>query len=73
MQYDFGFGIRRTLRLVRVEEILRQSGVIDPVPSRPYLIAQIEEGKLEGKLTDFGYVVYEESFKQWVADYQTAA
>lgn len=73
MQYDFGFDIRRSLRLVRVEEILRQTGVIDPVPSRANLIELIEDGRLDGKLTSYGYIVYEDSFKTWVAGFQVAA
>lgn len=73
MQYDFGFDIRRSLRLARVEEILRQTGVIDPVPSRANLIELVEEGQLEGKKTDYGYIVYEDSFKQWVRGFQVAA
>ena len=73
MQYDFGFKVRRTLRRSNVQDILHKSGAFDQVPSRPYLIGLIEEGRLEGKLTDFGYIVYEESFNEWVRSFQTAA
>ena len=54
------------LRLSRIEEILRRTRVIEPIPSRPKLIALCEEGILDGQRTDFGWVVSEESFKAWV-------
>ena len=73
MQYDFGFAIRPSMRLAHVEEILTKTRVIFPIPSRRYLIQLIEEGRLDGKRTDFGYVVYEDSFKNWIAQFQMAA
>lgn len=70
--YDFGIAVKRRLRLSRIEEILRRTGVIDPVPVRSTLIALIEEGKLEGELTTFGWLVTEESFKAWVRSFETS-
>ena len=67
--YDFGFPVRPTLRLSRVEEILRTTRIIDPLPSRQSLINLIIEGILQGKKTRLGYVVYEDSFKQWMHAY----
>jgi hypothetical protein len=68
-RYDFGFKVRPTLRLSRVEEILRTTRIIEPLPSRRTLINLITEGIIEGKQTSFGYVVYEDSFKSWVHQY----
>lgn len=68
-RYDFGFKVRPTLRLSRVEEILRATRIIEPVPSRRTLINLIQEGIIEGKQTRFGYVVYEDSFKDWIHNY----
>ncbi len=64
--YDFGVDVQPRLRLARIEEILRRTRVIDPIPSRNTLIALCEEGKLEAELTTFGWLVKEESFKAWV-------
>ncbi len=66
MQYDFGFAPRPILRLCFIEEVIKKHGLITPAPSRPKLIALIEEGEMEGKKTDFGYVVYEDSFRDWM-------
>jgi hypothetical protein len=70
MQYNFGFPIRTALRLGEIEDILRQTRVLVPIPSRPKLIALCEEGKLEGRRTEFGWIVYEDSFKAWVRTLQ---
>ena len=67
--YDFGFQVRPTLRLSRVEEILRATHIIEPLPSRRTLVNLILDGTIQGKQTRFGYVVYEDSFKQWLHDY----
>jgi hypothetical protein len=73
MQYDFGFPIRPTLRLCEIEEILRRTRAVVPVPTRPTLIKLIEDGTLQGLMpshSQFGYVVYEDSFKAWVRNLQ---
>lgn len=72
-QYDFGFATRPCLRLSRIEEILQQTKIVDPVPSRQTLINLIEDGTLDGKKLSLGYVVYEDSFKTWVRSFQPAA
>ena len=66
--YDFGFEVRPRLRLTRVEDILKQTKVVDPIPSRRTLIRYLEEGKiLQGGQDDSGYwFVFEDSFKRWV-------
>jgi hypothetical protein len=71
LQYEFPFQIRRTLRLSRVEQILQRSGAVDPIPSRPTLIAMIEDGTLDGKFVPSlnCYVVYVDSFHEWVESY----
>lgn len=66
MNYSFGFAPRPVLRLNYVEEILQKQRIITPAPSRKNLIGLIEEGQLEGKLTSYGWVVFEDSFQAWV-------
>lgn len=65
-RYDLGFTHRPALRLSRVEEILRQTRVIDPVPSRQFLIKLIEDGTLRGRKMGNRYIVDEASFLEWV-------
>ncbi len=70
LQYDFGFAPRPALRLSEIEQILRRHRIINPIPSRANLIELVEDGRLEGKLTNYGYIVYEDSFKKWVRSLQ---
>lgn len=72
MQYDFGFPTRRMLRLCQIEEIMKQKAIITPPPSRSYYLRKLEDGTLEGTRTEFGWVVYEDSFKAWVKSLQEA-
>lgn len=71
--YEFGFDVRPALRLREIEMILRRTRVITPVPSRPTLIGMIESGTLEGRKLSHGWIVYEDSFKQWVKSLQPEA
>ncbi len=71
--YEFGFDVRPALRLREIELILRRTRIITPVPSRPTLIAMIEDGRLAGRKLSHGWIVYEESFKEWVKSFQPAA
>ena len=73
MNYEFGFAPRPILRLSHIERIIRRYRLIVPAPSRPKLIALIEEGKLEGKRTEYGWVVFEDSFQAWVRGLQAGA
>ena len=76
MQYDFGFKVHPKLRLCEIEQILRQTRVIVPVPSRSTLIKLIEDGTLKGLMpshSQFGYLVYEDSFQEWVKSLQQEA
>jgi hypothetical protein len=66
VQYNFGFATRRALRLSEIEEILRNTRVIVPIPSRTYFLKRLEDGTLDGYRTQFGWLVYEDSFKNWV-------
>lgn len=72
-QFDFGFPIRRTLRLCEIEEIMQHSMIIKPPPSRSYYLNKLEDGTLEGHRTEFGWVVYEDSFRNWVKNLQQKA
>jgi hypothetical protein len=65
-QYYFDFAPRPVLRLCFIEEVIKKQSLITPPPSRPTLIALIERGDMEGKKTDFGYVVLEDSFRNWI-------
>lgn len=73
MQYDFGFPVRKKLRLCEVEDILRRSQILRPVPSRSYFLKKLEDGSLEGHRTEFGWVVYEDSFRAWVKSLEQQA
>ncbi|HEX8500775.1 MAG TPA: hypothetical protein VF659_09300 [Pyrinomonadaceae bacterium] len=64
--YDFGTKARPRLRLSHVEAILRATRVINPIPSRRTLIRRIEDGTLEGYKSEYGYYVFEDSFKAWL-------
>lgn len=72
-KYNFGFTHKPSLRLSAIETILRETGVINPIPSRQTLIRRIEDGTLEGKKTKGGYLVTEESFKRYVRSFQPEA
>jgi hypothetical protein len=71
-QRDFGFAPRTILKLCVIEKLLKRHAVIQPPPSRPKLVALIEEGKIEGyKSEDLNcYFVFEDSFNAWL--YRTA-
>ena len=61
--------IRTKLRLGEIERLMRQHRILVPVPSRPALVALCEDGTFEtagGRVTKFGWLVYEDSFWRWV-------
>jgi hypothetical protein len=72
-KYDFGFSHEPCLRLSHIEQILRETRVIQPVPSRATLIRRIEDGTLKGHKSQGGYVVTEQSFKAYVRSFQPEA
>jgi hypothetical protein len=72
-KFDFGFSHEPCLRLSAIEKILRETRVIDPVPSRQTLIRRIEDGTLRGHKTSAGYFVTEQSFKAYVRSFQPEA
>lgn len=72
-KYCFGFTVRPVLRLTEIEQILKATRVITPVPSRHTLIAMIDDGSLEGRKLSCGWVVYEDTFKRWVKSLQPEA
>lgn len=67
--YDFGFRVRKSLRLCRVMELLQQSEFMDPIPTRRNITDLLEEGTIEGKLTDYGWIVYEDSLLSWLKQF----
>lgn len=66
VQIEFGFAPKPKLRLAKIEELIEQHRIVDPPPSRQTLIRWIEDGTLKGKLTQLGWIVYEDSFIEWV-------
>lgn len=61
--------IRTKLRLGEIERLIRKHRILIPAPSRPSLVALCEDGTFEtagGKVTKFGWLVYEDSFWKWV-------
>jgi hypothetical protein len=71
--FDFGFKTETMIRLAHVEAILRATRVMIPVPSRDALIKLIEDGTLIGRKTRYGYLVTEQSFKDFVKSLQPDA
>lgn len=69
-KFNFGFTPKPLMRLQRIEEILRQEEIFDPIPSRPTLIALIEQGTLEGVKTRGCWLVSRHSFVAWVKSFQ---
>lgn len=65
IQIEFGFAPRPKLRLAEIEALIEQHRIIVPPPSRQTLIHWIEEGTLQGKLTQLGWIVYQDSFVAW--------
>lgn len=65
VQISLGFAPRPKLRLGMVETLIKQHRIILPPPSRQTLITWIEQGVLEGRLTQLGWIVYEDSFIKW--------
>lgn len=63
------FKPRPKLKLSEIEQIIRKERIIVPCPSRVTLIEMCEDGTFEtanGEKTRFGWLVYEESFWNWV-------
>ena len=60
---------RTRMRLAEVERIIRKERILIPPPSRSALIGLIEDGTFEATSntpTKFGWLIYEDSFRQWV-------
>lgn len=60
---------RRTIRLAEVERLLKEHRIIVPPLSRPTLVKLCQDGTLEtsgGAPTKVGWLVYEDSFWEWV-------
>lgn len=62
------FRVRPTLRLYDVQEYMAKTRAVGGKPSRHTLIAMVESGELEGKLTRFGWVVFEDSLLKWLGE-----
>ena len=72
----FNFPVKRTLRLSRIEQIVREQQIIVPCPSRRHFLRMCEDGTFEtvgNAPTNFGYLVYEESFINWIQSLQSLA
>ncbi len=71
LQYKFDFAPRPTLRLIEIQEIMKQHRLMgaDP-PSRDLLIGLCEEGTLEATKSRVGWLVFEDSFDSWVRSLQ---
>lgn len=70
---NFGFVVRPTLRLYDVLIIMERTRVLGAKPSRHTLIAMIESGEIEGKLTRVGWVVFEDSLAKWFKQFSEVA
>lgn len=60
---------RPKLRLAEVERIIRKTRILIPPPSRSTLARLCEDGTFEtagDAPTQFGWLVYEDSFLKWV-------
>lgn len=67
MQLNFGFAPRQKLLLVDVQAYLRTHRVLGlESPCRETIIGWIEDGTLEGYKTPLGYVVFLDSFENFV-------
>jgi hypothetical protein len=71
MKYKLDFSPRPMLRLSVIEQTIRANRLLVPPPSRPKLIALIEEGRLQGKRTEYGWLVFEDSFHSWIKELQS--
>lgn len=70
LQFRFDFAPKPMLRLSEIEEILRQQNVMRTPPSRNTLIEMCEDGTLAGTKSRFGWLVFEDSFEDWVYSLQ---
>jgi len=68
--YKFDFPIRPLLRLSEIEHILTETRVFVKPPSRQILTKLCATGVLEAKLESLGWLVFEDSFRKWVAELQ---
>lgn len=68
LQLDFGFAPRPKLLLADIQAYMETHRVLGhQAPCRETIIGWIEDGTLEGFQTPKGWVVYQESFKRFVA------
>ncbi len=69
MQRTLDIQVRAKLRLGEVERLIRKHRIIVPPPSRQTLIRMCEAGELETAGSQpgrSGWLVYEDSFLEWV-------
>lgn len=71
--FSLGFVPRPLLRIGFVEQIIKRDRIIIPCFTRPTMIEMIEKGILEGTKSNFGWLIYEDSFIKWIKDLQTPA
>jgi len=70
VQYKFDFAPRTMLRLADIEAILKQGKIFKEIPSRKHLIELCEDGTFEAKLNRLGWLVFEDSFEEWLSELQ---
>lgn len=71
IKQTFDIKIRPKLKLGEVERLIRKHRMIVPPPSRSTLIGMCEDGTFETAgtaPTRVGWLIYEESFWNWVAE-----
>lgn len=64
--------LRPMLRLAIVEKLLAENGVINPVPTRPTLIAMLADKTLEGVKVRSIWFVFEDSLNRWLESLHAA-
>jgi hypothetical protein len=71
----FGFNPRKKLTLSEIVRRIKAYGIIEPCPSKSTLMKLCESGVLEsvgGRPTSLGWLVYEDSFNEWLRSLDSA-
>lgn len=66
VQFQFDFAPRTKIKLSVAMQALKKTAAFDPLPCREWLIDQVLEGKLEGKVIGGIWWIYLDSFEKWV-------
>ena len=71
IKHSLNITIRSTLRLSEVERLIKKHRIIVPAPSRKGLRAMCEQGAFQtvsDQPSRLGWLVYEDSFWEWVKE-----